>query len=46
MKELKLLTTAANALNTIQRVVDKDHEPNFANNSALIHAAVFGFIKE
>lgn len=30
----------------IQRVVDKGHEPNFANNSALIHAAVFGFVKE
>lgn len=31
---------------SIQRVVDKGHESNFANNSALIHAAVFGFIKE
>ena len=30
----------------IQRVVDKGHKPNFANNSALIHAAVFGFVKE
>ena len=30
----------------IQRVVDKGYKPNFANNSALIHAAVFGFIKE
>ncbi len=30
----------------IQRVVEKGHEPNFANNSALIHAAVFGFVKE
>jgi len=30
----------------IQRVLDKGHEPNFANNSALIHAAAFGFVKE
>ncbi len=30
----------------IQRVHEKGHEPNFANNSALIHAAVFGFVKE
>lgn len=30
----------------IQRVVDKGYKPNFANNSALIHAAVFGFVKE
>lgn len=30
----------------ISRVQEKGHEPNFANNSALIHAAVFGFIKE
>ena len=30
----------------IKRVVNKGHEPNFANNSALIHAAVFGFVKE
>ncbi len=30
----------------IQRVEEKGHEPNFANNSALIHAAVFGFVKE
>lgn len=32
--------------NAIARVQAKGHEPNFANNSALIHAAVFGFIKE
>ena len=31
---------------TIQRVQEKGHEPDFANNSALIHAAVFGFVKE
>lgn len=30
----------------IARVQEKGHEPNFANNSALIHAAVFGFVKE
>ena len=30
----------------IERVESKGHEPNFANNSALIHAAAFGFIKE
>lgn len=30
----------------IQRVEDKGHEPDFANNSALIHASVFGFVKE
>lgn len=30
----------------IQRVQEKGHLPNFANNSALVHAAVFGFIKE
>ncbi|MBW4640116.1 MAG: DEAD/DEAH box helicase family protein [Gloeocapsa sp. UFS-A4-WI-NPMV-4B04] len=30
----------------ITRVQQKGHEPNFANNSALIHAAVFGYIKE
>jgi hypothetical protein len=30
----------------IQRVQEKGHEPDFANNSALIHAAVFGYIKE
>lgn len=30
----------------IQRVQEKGHQPDFANNSALIHAAVFGFVKE
>jgi len=30
----------------IARVQEKGHEPDFANNSALIHAAVFGFVKE
>lgn len=30
----------------IQRVQEKGHEPDFANNSALIHSAVFGYIKE
>ncbi len=30
----------------IARVQQKGHEPDFANNSALIHAAVFGFVKE
>ena len=30
----------------IARVKEKGHEPKFANNSALIHSAVFGFIKE
>lgn len=30
----------------VQRVVDKGYKPNFANNSALIHGAVFGFVKE
>lgn len=30
----------------IQRVQEKGHKPNFANNSALVHAAVFGSIKE
>ncbi len=30
----------------IARVEAKGHEPNFKSNSALIHAAVFGFIKE
>jgi hypothetical protein len=33
-------------IEAIQRVLDKGHEANFANNSALIHAAVFGFVKE
>lgn len=30
----------------IQRVQEKGHEPDFSNNSALIHSAVFGFVKE
>ena len=30
----------------IARVKEKGHEPKFANNSALIHSATFGFIKE
>ncbi len=30
----------------IQRVLSESHEPNFTNDSALIHAAVFGFVKE
>jgi hypothetical protein len=30
----------------IARVKDKGHQPNFANNSALIHGATFGYIKE
>lgn len=30
----------------IQRVQSKGHEADFANNSALIHAAAFGFVKE
>jgi hypothetical protein len=30
----------------IARVEAKGHEPNFKSNSALIHAAVFGFIKD
>jgi hypothetical protein len=30
----------------IARVREKGHEPNFANNSALIHSAGFGYIKE
>lgn len=30
----------------IARVKDKGHLPNFANNSALIHGATFGYIKE
>ncbi|MDZ4872236.1 MAG: hypothetical protein CLLPBCKN_001624 [Chroococcidiopsis cubana SAG 39.79] len=30
----------------IARVREKGHEPNFANNSALIHSAAFGYIKE
>ncbi|MCA1994219.1 MAG: restriction endonuclease subunit R, partial [Coleofasciculus sp. S288] len=30
----------------IERVKARDEEPDFKNNSALIHSAVFGFIKE
>jgi hypothetical protein len=30
----------------IARVQSKGHQPNFANNSALIHGATFGYIKE
>ena len=30
----------------IARVREKGHEPNFANNSALLHSAAFGYIKE
>ena len=30
----------------IVRVQEKGHEPDFANNSALIHAATFGAVKE
>lgn len=30
----------------IERVRAKGHEPDFRNNSALVHAAVFGFLKE
>ena len=30
----------------IARVQEKGHEPDFANNSALIHAATFGAVKE
>ncbi|OWY65856.1 restriction endonuclease subunit R [cyanobacterium TDX16] len=30
----------------IARVREKGHEPNFPNNSALLHSAVFGYIKE
>jgi hypothetical protein len=30
----------------IKRVKAKGHEPDFKSNSALIHSAVFGFIKE
>jgi hypothetical protein len=30
----------------IARVEAKGHEPNFKSNSALIHAAVFGFIEK
>ncbi len=39
-RPVKLLAQA------ITRVQEKGHEPNFANNSALIHGAVFGFVKE
>jgi hypothetical protein len=31
---------------TITRVREKGHEADFANNSALIHSAVFGYVKE
>ncbi|MGL4623212.1 MAG: hypothetical protein ACRCZS_29880, partial [Chroococcidiopsis sp.] len=37
---VKLLAAA------IARVQEKGHEPNFANNSALLHSAAFGYIKE
>lgn len=30
----------------IQRVEEKGHSPDLANNSALLHEAVFGFVKE
>ncbi|MDZ4877857.1 MAG: hypothetical protein CLLPBCKN_007292 [Chroococcidiopsis cubana SAG 39.79] len=30
----------------IARVQEKGHEPSFANNSALLHSAAFGYIKE
>jgi hypothetical protein len=30
----------------IERVRAKGHEPDFKNNSALVHSAVFGFLKE
>jgi hypothetical protein len=30
----------------IARVEAKGHEPDFKSNSALVHSAVFGFIKE
>ncbi|WP_219889006.1 DEAD/DEAH box helicase, partial [Chroococcidiopsis cubana] len=30
----------------IARVREKGHEPNFANNSTLLHSAAFGYIKE
>jgi hypothetical protein len=33
-------------LEAIARVEAKDHEADFKSNSALIHSAVFGFIKE
>jgi hypothetical protein len=39
-RPVKLLSDA------IARVQQKGHEPDFANNSALIHSAVFGFVKE
>jgi hypothetical protein len=39
-RPVKLLVQA------IERVQEKGHEANFANNSALIHSAVFGFVKE
>jgi len=39
-RPVKLLATAS------ARVQEKGHEPDFANNSALIHSAVFGFVKQ
>ena len=30
----------------IERVKTKGHKPDFKNNSALVHSAVFGFLKE
>ncbi len=33
-------------IEAIERVQARGEEPNFKNNSALIHSAVFGFIKE
>jgi hypothetical protein len=30
----------------MERVKAKGHEPDFKSNSAFIHSAVFGFIKE
>lgn len=39
-RPVKLLAEA------IARVQEKGHEADFANNSALLHAAIFGFVKE
>ena len=39
-RPVELLATA------IARVQEKGHEPSFANNSALLHSAAFGYIKE
>ncbi|WP_250126430.1 DEAD/DEAH box helicase family protein [Chroococcidiopsis sp. CCMEE 29] len=39
-RPVKLLAAAS------ARVQEKGHEPDFANNSALIHSAVFGFVKQ